>query len=199
MDFDESPNESVQGWKGHTLLVNYEIAKLPMSLELTRIGYNYNWQNYSPTGPLSNYFALNNDRKTTIAAFKANYVLPVAGGIDLGFKYKLVDDKNSGQATNALDDRDTKDSGFTLSAGNQLFRDLFGSVSYGKYSRKITQPGGNVDNKKSILSGRLSYNLAGFETGVLIQKIDGTGDPLETNTQVDINQYRMKAFVKAIF
>jgi hypothetical protein len=199
MDFDESPNESVQGWKGHTLLVNYEIAKLPMSLELTRIGYNYNWQNYSPTGPLSNYYALNNDRKTTIAAFKANYVLPVAGGVDLGFKYKLVDDKNSGQASNAVDDRDTKDSGFTLSAGNQLFRDLFGSVSYGKYSRSITKPGGNIDNKKSILSGRLSYNLAGFETGVLIQKIDGTGDPLETNTQVDINQYRMKAFVKAIF
>jgi hypothetical protein len=199
MDFDESPNESVQGWKGHTLLVNYEIAKLPMSLELTRIGYNYNWQNYSPTGPLSNYYALNNDRKTTIASFKANYVLPVAGGVDLGFKYKLVDDKNSGQANNAVDDRDTKDSGFTLSAGNQLFRDLFGSVSYGKYSRSITKPGGNVDNKKSILSGRLSYNLAGFETGVLVQKIDGTGDPLETNTQVDINQYRMKAFVKAIF
>jgi hypothetical protein len=199
IDFDESPNESVQGWKGHTFLVNYEIAKLPMSLEYSRIGYNYNWQNYSATGPLSNYFAANNDRKTSIFAFKANYVAPALGGIDLGFKYKKVKDSNSGQATNAGDDRESADSGFSFSAGNQLFRDLFGSVSLGHYERDISTPGLKVSNKKNILTARLSYNLAGFETGVLMQKIRGTGDPEESGTPVDINQYRMKAFVKAIF
>jgi hypothetical protein len=199
MDFDEAPSESVQGWKGHTVLVNYEVAKTPMSLELTRVDYDYNWQNYSPTGPLSNYFALNNDRKTTIAVFKASHVLPVAGGVELGFKYKMVDDKNKGQVSNATDDRDSKDSGWALSAGNQLFGDLYGSLSWGRYSRDITTSGGKFDNNKHITSVRFSYNLAGFESGLLSQWISGTGDPGETGTPVKIKQYRMKAFLKAIF
>lgn len=199
MDFDEAPSESVQGWKGHTLLVNYEVAKIPMSLELTRVGYNYNWQNYSPTGALSNYFGLNNDRKTNIAVFKIGYVVPVMGGLELGAKYKLVDDSNKGQTANATDDRDTKDKGLTLSAGNQLFSDLYGSVSWGRYQRDITRPGASFANDKDIWSLRLSYNLAGFETGLLSQWIKGDGDPGETGARSDIKQYRMKAFVKAIF
>lgn len=199
MDFDEAPNESVQGWKGHTLLVNYEVAKIPMSLELTRIGYNYNWQNYSATGPLSNFFAANNDRRTNLAVFKIGYVVPVMGGLELNAKYKTVSDSNDGQAANATDDRDTKDKGLTLSVGNQLFSDLYGSVSWGRYSRDITRPGARFANDKDILSLRLSYNLAGFETGLLSQWIKGDGDPGETGATSDIKQYRMKAFVKAIF
>ncbi len=199
MDFDEPPNESVQGWKGLTALVNYEVAKIPMSLELTRVGYNYNWQNYSPTGPLSNYFNLNNDRKTNIAVFKIGYVVPVAGGIELGAKYKLVDDKNNGQIDNATDDRNTKDSGITLSAGNQLFRDLYGSVSWGRYTRKVTVSGGEFDNTKRILSLKAAYNLAGVEVGGLAQWVKGTGDPTESGTSADINQYRLKVFVQANF
>lgn len=199
MDFDEAPSESVQGWKGLTAQVSYEVAKVALAGEFTRINYHYNWQGYSATGPLSNYYALNNDRKTNIAVFKVGYVVPVLGGIELGAKYKLVDDKNAGQATNATDDRDTKDSGLTLSAGNQLFGDLYGSVSFGQYKRDITKAGAEINNKKNIWSLRLAYNLAGFETGLLSQWVKGDGDPEETGTPIDIRQYRMKAFVKAIF
>lgn len=199
MDFDEAPSESVQGWKGITAQANYEIAKVSLSAEVTRLDYDYNWQNYSATGPLSNYFALNNDRKTNIMVLKAGYVVPLAGGIELGAKYKLVDDKNKGQLANATDDRDTKDTGYSLSAGNQLFGDLYGQVSWGKYKRDITKSGAAIKNDKSILSLRLAYNLAGFEAGLLSQWIRGDGDPLETGTPVDLRQYRMKAFLKAIF
>jgi hypothetical protein len=199
VDFDEAPAESVQGWKGLTVQASYEIAKVSLGAEFTRLNYNYNWQGYSATGPLSNYFALNNDRKTNIAVFKAGYVVPVMGGIELGAKYKLVDDKNAGDVGNATDDRDTKDSGLTLSAGNQLFGDLYGAVSYGSYKRDITKAGAEIANKKNIWSLRLSYNLAGFETGLLSQWVKGDGDPEETGTPIDIRQYRMKAFVKAIF
>ena len=199
MDFDEAPSESVMGWKGHTFNVGYEIAKVSLFGEYSRIDYNYNWQNYSATGPLSNYYNLNNDRSTDLFVFRAGYVVPVAGGIELGFKYKLVDDTNKGQADNATDDRDTKDTGYTLSAGNQLFGDLFGKIAYGRYTRDITKSGGKIENDKKILSLVFAYNLAGFEAGLLTQWIDGTGDPLETGTLSDIKQYRMKAFVKAIF
>jgi hypothetical protein len=199
MDFDEAPSESVQGWKGLTAQVNYEIAKVALSAELTSLKYNYNWQDYSPTGPLSNYYQLNNDRKTNIAVFKAGYVLPVLGGIELGAKYKLVDDKNQGQISNATDDRDTKDTGLSFSAGSQLFSDLYGSLSFGSYKRDITKSGAEINNKKNIWSLRLAYNLAGFETGLLSQWVKGDGDPDESGNKVDVKQYRMKAFVKAIF
>ena len=199
MDFDEAPSESVQGWKGHTFVASYEVAKISLAGEYSRIGYNYNWQNYSPTGPLSNYFNLNNDRSTDLFIFRAGYVVPVAGGIELSFKYKKVDDSNKGQAGNATDDRDTKDSGYTLSAGNQLFGDLFGKIAYGRYTRDITKSGAKIENDKSITSLGFAYNLAGFEAGLLAQWIKGDGDPGETGTRSDISQYRMKAFLKAIF
>lgn len=200
MDFDEAPSESVQGWKGHTFVASYEVAKIALAGEYSRIGYNYNWQNYSATGPLSNYFNLNNDRSTDLFVFKAGYVVPVAGGIELGFKYKKVDDSNKGQAGNAADDRDTKDSGYTFSAGNQLFGDLFGKISYGRYTRDITKgPSTKIENDKSITSLGFAYNLAGFEAGLLAQWVKGDGDPGETGIKGDISQYRMKAFLKAIF
>jgi len=199
MDFDEAPSESVQGWKGHTLVLGFEIAKTPMSLELTRLGYNYNWQNYSATGPLSNYYALNNDRKSSIVVFKVSRVFPVLGGLDTGFKYKRVGDKNNGQLSNATDDRETTDTGYTFSLGNQLFGDLYGSLSWGRYSRDITRSGSRFENEKDILSVRMTYNLAGLEVGGLAQWISGDGDPTESGTIADIKQYRMKAFLKAIF
>ena len=80
-----------------------------------------------------------------------------------------------------------------------MFGDLYGSLSYGRYSRDITKSGSQINNDKKIGTVRLAYNLAGFETGVLAQWIRGTGDPFETNAQENFKQYRMKAFVKAIF
>ena len=124
---------------------------------------------------------------------------PVTGGVELGFKYKQVDDTNKGQAGNATDDRDTKDTGWGVSAGNQLFGDLYGKLAWGKYKRDITKSGSKIENDKSITSLGLAYNLAGFEVGLLTQWVSGDGDPNETGTKGDIEQYRMKAFVKAIF
>jgi hypothetical protein len=208
MDFDEPPNESIQGWKGITVVANYEIAKIPLGFEYTRLDYNYNGSRAADSA-LSNFFRLDNDRKTTILVAKAGYVVPVAGGIELGAKYKLVDDKNGFSAATANDDLQTKDTGYTLSAGNQLFRDLYGQISYGHYARKYTLTNiGNLDNKKNIWSVKLAYNLAGFETGLLAQQIRGDVtlnaiDPTFGGTipvaAGDVKQYRMKAFVKAIF
>ena len=66
------------------------------------------------------------------------------------------------------------------SAGNQLFGDLYGALSYGRYTRDIRTPALNIDNEKSITGIRLAYNLAGFETGLLSQWVSGDGDPGET-------------------
>ena len=202
IDFDEAPAESVLGWKGFTLLANYEVFKTPMSLEFTTIGYNNNWQGYSPTGPLSNFYALNSDRKTNIIAFKASHVFPVLGGLETSVKVKRVIDKDKGDQSTLVassDDRETKDTGYTLAVGNQVFGDLYASLSYGKYKRDVKVGAVNFDNNKDIWSLRTSYNLSGLEIGALAQWIKGSGDPTQAGTEIDFKQYRLKAFVKAIF
>ena len=40
---------------------------------------------------------------------------------------------------------------------------------------------------------------AWLEIGALAQWIKGSGDPTQAGTEIDFKQYRLKAFVKAIF
>lgn len=200
MDFDESPAQSAVGWKGLTILGKYDVAGTPMSLELTGVGYNNNWQNYSSTGPLYNVFPANQDRSTNIMVFKVNHIFSVMGGLDTNIKIKRVDDKNNVVATNPSDDRNVLDNGLTLSAGNQLFNHLYGTLSYGRYLRDVKSGGVPYNSSKSIYGVRFAYNLAGFEVGMLTQWIRGYGNPTETSTgQVKIQQYRMKAFAQVNF
>lgn len=199
IDFNESPVEQVIGWKGHTLLVNYEFADTPMSFEYTMIDYNNNWQGYNPSGPLSGWYALNQDRDTKIAVFKANHTFRVAGGLDTAFKYKWVKDKDGRNTSLATDNTQTEDSGYSITVGNQLHDHVYGSLSYGRYSRDITDSGVNYENDKDILSAKVSYSLGGFEMGLLAQWIDGEGDPGRTGTRSDVSQYRLKATAQVTF
>jgi hypothetical protein len=204
MDFDEPPAESALGWKGFTLLAAYEFMNTPMTFEYTNLDYNYNWRNYSPTGPLSNFYKLNQDRKTSIYVFRASHVVQAFGGIELGFKWKMVDDKdNAAEIATApalvIGTRETEDNGYSFAVGNQLFSHLYGQLSWGSYSRDIKFGPTNYDNDKDIWSLKFAYNLAGLEIGALAQWIDGRGDPTQSGTQIDFKQYRMKTFVKAIF
>lgn len=208
-DFDEPGAESAIGWKGYTALLKYEVLNTPMSFEATRIDYNQNWQNWGgkqnvfnvidwagATGP---GFKADTDRNTDIFVFKVGHVFPVIAGLDTSFKWKRVADEDTADATTAADDRETKDNGYAVSIGNQLFADLYGSVSYGRYTRDITLGTSSFDNDKDIFSLRFAYNLTGFEFGALAQWIDGDGDPQQTGTQIGVEQYRLKAFAKVIF
>lgn len=200
MDFDESPAQSVVGWKGLTVLGKYDAADTPMSLEYTRVGYNNNWQGYSATGPLYNVFPANQDRATRIVAFKVNHIFSVMGGLDTNLKLKRVADKDKVSIASAADDRSVFDSGVTLSAGNQLFSQLYGTLSYGRYIRNIETGSIALKNTKSIYSLRFAYNLPGFEVGMLTQWIQGSGNPTgAAGGQVKIQQYRMKAFAQVNF
>lgn len=209
MDFDETGAESAIGWKGTTLLLKYEMASTPMSLEWTRLDYNQNWQNWdgeqnvfdviSWAGSTGPGFKQDTDRTTSIYALKVNHVFPIAGGLDTSFKWKRVADEDNANASITTDDRETKDNGFAVLVGNQLFNDLYGSLSFGRYSRDVTLGATKYDNEKDIISLRFAYNLAGFEFGTLAQWIDGRGDPLQTGTRIDVEQYRLKAFAKVIF
>jgi hypothetical protein len=203
MDFNESPAQSVIGWKGLTAVGKYEVADSPMSLEATRVGYNNNWMNYPTTGPLYNVFAANQDRNTNILVFKLNHLFNVMGGLDTNFKFKRVDDKDK-QYTASVGatpvDRSVLDNGVTLSVGNQLSNDLYGTISYGRYIRDIKNAGTPFNNSKSIYSLKFAYNLPGFEMGLLTQWIQGHGNPTEVvGADTKIMQYRLKAYTQVNF
>ncbi len=199
MDFNESPAESVIGWKGLTAVGKLDVADTPMSLEATRVSYNNNWLNYSTTGPLYNVFPVNQDRATNIVAFKLNHTFQVIGGLDTNFKYKRVGDKDNAYLVIG-NSREVLDNGITLSAGNQLASDLYGTISYGRYIRDITYIGNKYNNSKSIYSLKFAYNLPGFEVGMLTQWIQGYGNPTETlGGSVKIQQYRMKTYAQVNF
>lgn len=200
MDFDESPAQSAVGWKGLTAVGKLDVANSPMSLELTGIGYNNNWQGYSASGPLANLYAANQDRQTRIAVFKFNHNFPVMGGLDTNLKIKSVWDKDYKIKTDPTDDRGVYDKGVTLSAGNQLAGQLYGTLSYGRYFHNIKAGGIPFNNAKNIYSLKLAYNLPGFEFGMLTQWIKGRGNPTETvGLDQNIQQYRMKAYAQVNF
>jgi hypothetical protein len=208
-DFEETGAESAIGWKGLTGLLKYEIANTPMSVEVTRLDYNQNWQNWdgkqnvfdviSWAGATGPGFKEDTERETNIYAFKVSHVFPALGGLDTSFKWKRVDDQDTADAGTAADDRDTTDNGYSVSVGNQLASDLYGSLSYGRYTRDIDLGSATFENDKDIFSLRLAYNLTGFELGTLVQWIDGKGDPQQSGTEIDVEQYRLKAFAKVIF
>ncbi len=208
-DFDETGAESVLGWRGNTFKLNYEAADTPMSLELTRVGYNTNWQNYGGRaniydvghgqGTYDVYLA-NQERSTNIVAFKLAHTFAVMGGLDANFKYKTVNDMDKRSATTSADDRYVLDNGATFSLGNQLTNDLYGTVSYGRYIRDIKSGVNAFNNSKSIYSLKFAYNLPGFETGLLTQWIQGHGNPSETvGADAKIMQYRLKAYAQVNF
>lgn len=200
MDFNESPAESVVGWKGLTLVGKLDTANTPMSLEATRVSYNNNWQDYPTDGPLYNVFAVSQDRSTNILSFKLNHLFNMMGGLDTNLKLKRVDDKDNASATIATDDRSVLDTGLTASVGNQLTNDLYGTISYGRYIRDVKVGDNTFNNSKSIYSLKFAYNLPGFETGLLTQWIQGGGNPTETvGANTKIQQYRLKAYSQVNF
>ena len=207
-DFDETGAESVIGWKGATFKFNYETADSPMSLELTKVGYNTNWQNYGGNPDIYDVghgqgtydvYQPNQDRSTNIVAFKLNHNFQVMGGLDTNFKFKYVGDKDGLDTSIATDDLKVRDKGITISAGNQLASQLYGTLSYGRYIRDITVGGTPTNNSKSIYGVRFAYNLPGFEVGMLTQWIYGSGDPNMTGTMWRIQQYRMKTYAQVNF
>lgn len=202
MDFDETGAESVVGWKGFTLITNLDMSDIPITLELTSIDYNNNWQDFGGNANIYNGYgptAQNQDRETTIAVLNVKHIFDTAGGLDTSFKYKIVNDEDTAQVGTTADDRETDDNGATVSVGNQLTNDVYGSVSYGMYSRDVTLGGTEYNNDKDIFSIHFNYNLPGFEAGMLTQWISGEGDPNQDGTVDSLKQYRLKAYAKVLF
>ncbi|MCB1052016.1 MAG: hypothetical protein H6510_07520 [Acidobacteria bacterium] len=178
-DFDEQMSESVLGWKGFTIAPELEIGDLSLTAEYTSLDYNTNWQAYGESsadlgiypgmdgvhswglgGDWRSPYSAYQDKKTTIALIKGDYVVDVGEGIELKFRYKVVNDEDK-RVTNpallsdayrfpasvitdvAYDDRDADYTAFGLSAGYQLTRDLYGMLEFERFEVDLVD--GSID------------------------------------------------------
>lgn len=179
-DFDEPMAESVLGWKGFTIAPTYVIGDLELSAEYTDIGYNTDFQGSGdgfftapdgseiflyPTmdgvhawgvgGDWRSPYTLFQDRDTSIALIKANYLAPIGDGLELKFKYKVTQDEDNRVTEGAnpaetaeklarayavggvdnvnYDNRDADYTTIEFSAGYQISNDLFIEGRYGFY------------------------------------------------------------------
>ena len=172
-DFDETMAESVIGWKGFTLAPELALGNLTLAAEYSLIDYNNNWQNsdgdnmypqidgvhsWGVGGDWRSPWAHWQEKKTTIALIKAEYVADVGNGLNLKFKYKMIDDtddrveqssdlanayQNSTVDNIAYDNRTADYTTIEFSAGYQLNDDLFIEGFLGQY--KVDLVDGTID------------------------------------------------------
>jgi len=273
-DFDETMAESVIGWKGFTIAPELTLGELTLAAEYSFIDYNSNWQNsdgdnmypqvdgvhgWGLGGDWRSPYSHWQEKETTIMLIKGEYIADVGQGLNLKFKYKMIDDtddrvetagdlgdayQNSTVDHIAYDNREADYTSIEFSAGYQLTDDLFIEGFLAQYEVDLID--GSIDvtpphmegwepqygwieyltgqHKKNQIGIELKYFLSGMEFGLRTDFLDGTYDPefyegvngqlvrlnptgdtqataigdISTD-EVDLSQYRLKAFMKVQF
>ncbi len=108
-DFNEPVAQDVHGWKGFTIVPQFNAGDLTLQAELSWIDYNTNWQTAWGGGGGNKYptfesftgvattrpvFQPYQDRKTKIYALNMKYTAQVGHGLEINAKIKKIDDKD---------------------------------------------------------------------------------------------------------
>ena len=112
-DFEEPLAETVIGWKGFTIVPSWSTGALTLELEYTDIGYNTDWQAFDmPTmdvtstkypvheldsGVGHNFrsaYAPFQEKETTIIVLRGDYLVDIGEGLELFWKYKMIDEED---------------------------------------------------------------------------------------------------------
>ncbi len=204
-DFDESMAQSVLGWKGFTIVPKWSSGDFEIEAEYTMVDYNSNWQggtladgnpglynsnqNIHPTmdgvhswgvgGDYRSPFATYSDKETSIFLIKGGYLIDVGEGIQLDFKYKMIEDEDN-RVTDAsklsdayrqstvdsvnYDNRDADYTTYLVSAGYQFHNDLYASLGFEHYEVDLFD--GTVDVTPPNMDGwEPEFGWIGYMTG----------------------------------
>lgn len=106
-DFNEPMAQDIHGWKGFTIVPQYQLGDLTLQGELSWIDYNTNWQTafgggggskyptfegYSGVGAYIPVFQPFQDRETKIYVLNAKYLAQVGRGLEINAKIKQIDE-----------------------------------------------------------------------------------------------------------
>lgn len=112
-DFDEPMAETAIGWQGLTIVPTFSAGGLDLQAELSFIGYDTNWQAWgdasrsifqtpypgqdldSGLAHFRSAFAPFQDKKTTLGALNAKYVIAAGKGIDVFGKLKFLNETDN--------------------------------------------------------------------------------------------------------
>jgi hypothetical protein len=170
MDFDEAPAESVQGWKGHTACWSTTRSRRSAVGELTRLGYNYNWQNYSATGPAVELLQAEQRPQDQHAGVQGRLrACRWLGGIELRPSTSWSTTRTRARSATPPTTATPRTPATPSAPATSSSATCTAASPGGKYKRDITKsvpPRSRTTRHPSL---RLSYNLAGFETGLLSQ------------------------------
>ncbi len=115
-DFDEPLAQDIHGWKGFTIVPQFQAGDFTLQGEVSYIDYDTNWQEQWGGGGSNKYptfewftgvnsfrpvYQPYQDRETKIYALNAKYIFPIGKGVEINGKVKMIDETD-----NRLEDPD---------------------------------------------------------------------------------------------
>lgn len=108
-DFNEPLAQDVHGWKGFTVVPQFQSGDLTLQGEISLIDYNTNWQvpfgggggekyptfeGFTGVGTFRPVYQPYQDRETQIYVANLKYLAPVGRGLEINAKIKKIDDED---------------------------------------------------------------------------------------------------------
>ena len=210
--FTETCYQTIVGWKGETIILNFQRGGLELSTEYTQIGYNSNMQGRdmgiywigSGFGAPDNAYNEYQDRDTKIMVFKGQYDTQLIRPVSLKFRLKNIDDSDNQDLSTTDDDYNNDKWIYDFGIGCTIFDELYVETGYTLYDKSLELGKQNRDSEKNKYYITARYNFGGVRIGYTIEKFTGEDWDLdsETNTHMKYDDWdlvRSHAFLEVAF
>lgn len=182
----EMAYQSIIGWNGGTLLLNYASAALELAAEYTHIGYNTNMQNRDMTiypenngfGSANGVYSAYQDRKTDIALVKGKYAFFAGKPFEFTGKIKWLHDVDTKNDDTSSDDYDNTKMIYDLGLGLNITDEIFCKAGYTYYDKDVEYGGTSYPSQKNRLYLTTRYDFGGIKIAYTIENYTGKERPI---------------------
>ena len=194
-DWNETNYQTCIGLRGATIIPEYRRGALGLKGEVSYLQNGLNGQGVNAT----KYFwsAANVDQSWTLAALRADYLIPFANGLNVFAKYKMynmADGVNTSISTDNLSSADTE---IYAGATYQLTDEIGLTGGYKTLNYVSKGNGVSADTKTYELDAGMIFaevkaNVGGADIGIAYEKVDGR----DSVTSVSARDMRLKGTVE---
>ncbi|MBN2054076.1 hypothetical protein JW905_04100 [bacterium] len=206
--FDEMVYQSIIGWNGGTLLLDYASAALELTGEYTYVDYNTNGQGRDMTvypenngfGAPDNAYNEYQERSTQIALIKGKYAFEACRPFEISGKVKWINDVDDRNLDITEDDYENDKMIYDLGLGVDVTDEIFLKVGYTFYDKEITLGGEPYASEKHRAYLQARYDFGGMKIGYLLESFTGEEQPPGVeDTYDDYRLIRSRAFAEVSF